>query len=160
MKKSIILANIAALSESIIAQQNNVRLLNRGISISRKDMRTRSSCSFYSWFNEEGRHLKKYINGTTLQEVEALHSHWFSLYEKVYSLFYSNDKTLWFFEKTQPKKLNDLEKAKLEAYLDDIQNTHTPLLRKLHILSMRIEQNSAINSMDYKNSKKVTCKIS
>ena len=149
MSKSIILSNIKKLSESIIIQQNNVKLLNKGISISREDMRTKKSCSFFSWFRDDGKYLKEYVSGQTLDEVVALHTYWFSLYEKVYILFYGEDKKIWFLSSSNPKKLTSMDRAKLEAYLHDIENSHKPLLRKLNILSKRIEQNTNINKKSY-----------
>ncbi len=153
MSKSLILSNIKKLAEAIESQQSNIHYLNKGISISREDMRTKQSCSFFSWFRDDGKYLKEHVNGQTLEEVVALHSHWFSLYEKVYTLFYGENKKIWFLSSSMPKKLNEMEKAKLEAYLNDIEDSHKPLLRKLDILAKRVEQNTHIDNESYKEHK-------
>ena len=150
MSKPIILANIKKLADAVIIQQRNLEMLNKGVAVSVDKMSTREECSFMSWFREDGKYLKEYVHGSTLDEVAALYSEWFMTYEKIYKLFYSKITKSWFGRKIQgPKKLDEMEQAKLEAYLDDIEGLNVPLLRKLEILQRRVEHNTAINADSY-----------
>ena len=150
MSKPIILANIKKLADAVHIQQRNIEMLKKGVAISVDKMSTREECSFMSWFQEDGKYLEKYVHGSTLDEIASLYSQWFMSYEKIYKLFYSKTKKSWFGKKSQgPKKLDAMEKAKLDAYLDDIAGLNTPLLRKLEILQRRVEHNTTINADSY-----------
>ncbi len=150
MSKPIILANIKKLSDAVLTQNRNVDHLRKGVSIDESKMSTREDCSFLSWFREDGKYLKEYVHGSTLDEIASLYSDWFENYEKIYKLFYTQEKKGWFARKSKgPKKLNEMEKSKLDAYLHDIEGLHEPLLRKLEILSRRVEHNTSIDDETY-----------
>ena len=152
MSKTIILSNIKKLTSAVSAQQKNIVMLKKGVSLDVESMSTREQCAFLSWFREDGKYLKIYVHGSTLDEVSALYSQWFESYEKIYKLFYNDSKKGWFFKKsTKAKQLTEMEKAKLEAYVDDMTIFHLPLLRKLEILQRRVEHNTVICDEDYYN---------
>lgn len=150
MSKSIILSNIKNLSNAVITQNRNVEYLSNGVNVPKERMSSREECSFLSWFSEDGKYLKTYVHGSTLDEIASLYSQWFETYEKIYKLFYTSEKKGWLFKKFKgAKKLDALEKAKLEAYVDDLQTLHEPLLRKLEILGRRVEHNTSIDDENY-----------
>ena len=118
MSKPIILANIKKLADAVIIQQRNLEMLNKGVAVSVDKMSTREECSFMSWFREDGKYLKEYVHGSTLDEVASLHSQWFMTYEKIYKLFYSQTKKSWFSKKIQgPKNLMRWNKPNLRLIL-------------------------------------------
>lgn len=150
MSKTIILNNLQKLTEALKTQNRNIEFLNSGVDIPKERMSSRDECSFLSWFREDGKFLRAYVHGTTIDEVTALHSQWYKIYEKIYKLFYSEEKKGWFKRSSRsPKKLNEMELSKLEAYIHDIKPLHDPLLRKLKILEQRIESNATITDETY-----------
>lgn len=150
MSKAIILSNIKKLSSAVIAQQKNVAMLEKGVSVPASYMSTREQCSFLSWFRADGKYLKIYVHGSTLDEIAASYSQWFESYEKIYNLFYEKPKKGWFFKKdAKAKKLSEMEQAKLDAYIDDMRAFQQPLERKLEILQRRVEHNTVISDETY-----------
>ena len=150
MSKRIILSNINKLVDAVVAQQKNIIMLKRGVSLDVDSMSTKEQCAFLSWFREDGRYLKIYVHGSTLDEVSALYSQWFESYERIYKLFYNDSKKGWLFKKkSKAKTLTEMEQAKVEAYVDDMTDFHLPLLRKLQILQRRVEHNTVICDDDY-----------
>ena len=56
----------------------------------------------------------------------------------------------WFFKKdAKAKKLTEMERAKLDAYIDDMRAFQQPLERKLEILQRRVEHNTVISDETY-----------
>lgn len=150
MSKTIILNNIKRLTEALKTQNRNIEYLSSGVDIPKERMSSRDECSFLSWFREDGKYLRNYVHGSTIDEVSALHSQWYEIYEKIYNLFYSEKKSGWFSRAARgPKKLNDMERSKLEAYVHDIKPLHEPLLRKLQILEQRVQSNATITDETY-----------
>jgi len=133
-----------------VTQHKNIVMLKRGVAVEVSSMRTREECSFLSWFFADGKYLRSYVHGSTLDEVAALYSQWFESYEKIYRLFYEGRKRSWFFStNSKPKKLSEMEAARLEAYVDDLTNVQQPLLRKLEILQRRVEHNTMLSDEKY-----------
>jgi len=138
MSKKIMLENIEELIQSVKQQRQNLSMLKLGSDVLKEEMRTKESCSFYDWFENDGEELKAHILGSTLSDIANLHEAWFDQYLSIYELYYGKDRRGWFSNKNKPKKLSSMENSKLEAYTDDISTLTTDLLSKLDLLIQRI----------------------
>ena len=139
MTKKQVIQAIEHAQEYHLAQMEKVAQLVRGEKVKNPTPRMKDECEFGQWIYGDASHTKTLLGIQFYKSMEVIHEFWHLTYEKIYDIYYIEDKE-GLFTKFLPlrRKLPQEEYELVQKYYHDLEQATEDLLEALTASKRRI----------------------
>ena len=122
-----------------LLQMDKVTLLVEGEKVKNPPPRMKDECEFGQWLYGDASHMKRLLGLQFYKSMEVIHEFWHLTYEKIYDIYYIEDKE-GLFTKLLPlrRKLPQEEHDRVQKYYHDLEQATEDLIDALYASKRRI----------------------
>jgi hypothetical protein len=138
MDKTSTLEAMQNARKSHLSQMEKIAAVINGEKVNKPTALNHTECNFGKWLYADENRLKSIFGALFFNNLEEAHTQWHREYERIYNIFFKDQKKSFFSKSLTPAKVSSLEIDKAKLYYSELEVTTAEVLRILGSCERRV----------------------